>query len=358
MGLAGRAVRAHALAQLVDGGENLIAHLSETGIHQQNAVGSNGNRDVAARAGQHINVAANRDDLDVRAWAARGRWRRRCERAEQRCFHFFAVPVRRPDQLSGRFGVHCVGAAHGHFDRQVVFLCELAEERVGAGHVVRHVALGPHHFLDHVARIRWNLLVQCQPVFRAANHGLRQIDRIVGDQDPRQVIAAPDPILRERRQIAGGDAVAPVIILFEMRGGDLQHVADKFGRGEAAPGVGGEFGGARAAIHVVRIVDGAQPLGVPGRDLARDRVHFFPDPHLRWPARDVHRSVRPALPLRQRLIRRFPSFGAQQRGVAQRNPDELADIGIAGIVFVLNGRPLAGEIHLGESRASPSEVKA
>jgi hypothetical protein len=65
--------------------------------------------------------------------------------------------------------------------------------------------------------------------------------------------------------------------------------------------------------------------------------------------------MRPALPLGQRLIGRFPRFGSEQRRVAQRNPNELADIRISGIVFILNRRPFTGKIHLGDSRNSEQE---
>ena len=134
-----------------------------------------------------------------------------------------------------------------------------------------------------------------------------------------------------------------------MRGGDPEHVADELGGREAAPRMRRERRRTRAAVHVVRIVDRAQPLGVIRRDLARVGIDFFPDADLRRSARDVHRAVRPALPFRQRVERRVPRLRAERAGPAHRNAEEFADVGIAGVVFVLHRRPLAGEIHLRES---------
>ena len=70
----------------------------------------------------------------------------------------------------------------------------------------------------------------------------------------------------------------------------------------------------RPAIHVDRVVDRPQPRRVIRRDLPRDRIDFLPDADLRRSARDVHRAVRPALPLRQRVEGGVPGLRAQAAG--------------------------------------------
>ncbi len=152
--------------------------------------------------------------------------------------------------------------------------------------------------------------------------------------------------LRQRRPIARRDAVAPVVVLFEVRRRDLQHLAFEHRRREPSPGVGRHPRRMRPAIHEVRIVDRPQPRRVIRGDLPGDRVDFLPDADLRRTARNVHRAVRPALPLRQRVEGRVPGLSAQAAGAAHRNADELADVWISGIVLVLDRGPFAGKFHL------------
>src|SRR5579863_5661140 len=89
-----------------------------------------------------------------------------------------------------------------------------------------------------------------------------------------------------------------------------------------------------------------------GDQLPRDRVDLFPDPDLRRAARDIHGAMRTALPFRQSIKGRIPFLGAQEPLVAHRDADELAYVGIAGIVFVLHGSPFARKIHLRKCRSA------
>ena len=220
---------------------------------------------------------------------------------------------------------------------------------------MRHDPLLPGDLFDGRARIGRNLLVRREPVLAAPDHRFGQIQRIVGNRDPRQVVATADPVLGQRGLVARRHAVAPVVVLFQMRRRDLQRFALEHRRGEASPGVRRHLGRMRPAVHVIRVVDRPKPLRVVGGNLPRDRIHFLPDPHLRRTARDVHRAVRPALPFRQRVERRVPRLRAERARLAHRDAEEFADIGIAGVVFVLDRRPLAGEVHLREDRSADDE---
>ena len=108
-------------------------------------------------------------------------------------------------------------------------------------------------------------------------------------------------------------------------------------------------GRVRAAVEVDRPIDRTQPLGMERDDLARDRIDFLRDAQLRGPTPDVVGRVRAALPFRQRLDRGVPRFGAQPRGVADRNAQIVAKFGTGhalGLVFPETRRPLTGEVHL------------
>ena len=168
MGFGGALLDAHALLQLPDGCQNLIAHLRQSRIHQQYTVGSDRNRDVSCGAREHINVPAHRNNLDMwRGLRESGDGRHRQLRTADSCRSSFLARsrVRRPNQFPGRFRIHRVGACHAYFRRQVILLRELSQERVGPRHIVRHVAFRAHYFLDHVARIRRDLLIQRQSIF-------------------------------------------------------------------------------------------------------------------------------------------------------------------------------------------------
>ena len=98
------------------------------------------------------------------------------------------------------------------------------------------------------------------------------------------------------------------------------------------------------AVHVDGFVDGPEPLQVPGRHLPRHRVHFLRDAQLRRSTRDVRHGMGAALPLGQRLDRGDPGHGAQPRRLVHGNTDPVAQLGISGVVFLADRRPLAGEI--------------
>ena len=210
----------------------------------------------------------------------------------------------------------------------------------------------PVDFLHHRAWIRRDLHAQHEPVFGSPDHRLAEINRIIGDRDPRQIIAAAVPILRQRSLIAGGHAVAPVIIFLEVRGCDLERIAFPHCGGESSPGVRRVLRRTRAAIHVIGIVDRAQPFGVPRHDFPRNGVHFFRNAHLRGAARDVHGAMRPALPFGQCVQRRVPGFSPEQAGVAHRDSEELADVRISDIIFVRVRSPVARKIRLRQARQS------
>ena len=49
--------------------EHLIAHRRQTAVHHQHTVASNGHGDVRASTLQHVDVAANRQDLNLTRWS-------------------------------------------------------------------------------------------------------------------------------------------------------------------------------------------------------------------------------------------------------------------------------------------------
>ena len=68
--------------QLLDGCQHLVAHLRDARVHQQHAVLAGRDRDVAARARQHVDVAVHRHDVEV--LTARARLLREAMDGEQR----------------------------------------------------------------------------------------------------------------------------------------------------------------------------------------------------------------------------------------------------------------------------------
>ena len=52
------------LEMRLDGGENLVGHRSQSGIHHQHAVFAGLHGDVTARADNHVDVALHRPDVD------------------------------------------------------------------------------------------------------------------------------------------------------------------------------------------------------------------------------------------------------------------------------------------------------
>src|ERR1700733_10573349 len=129
--------------------------------------------------------------------------------------------------FSRQLGIHCRRSAQRGFRRNFILFAELGKEWILPRHVTRHHARGPVNLFNHRAWIGRNLLVESQMILAAAYHRFRQIDRIVSDRNPGQVIPAPYPILSKRRLNPGGNGVAPVIVLLEVSRGDFQHLPDK-----------------------------------------------------------------------------------------------------------------------------------
>src|SRR5262245_58778232 len=109
----------------------------------------------------------------------------------------------------------------------------------------------------------------------------------------------------------------------------------------------------RASIQVVDIVYGTKPLGVKRSDLARYGIDFLRDAQIGRSAPDVIRRVLPALPLGQRLDRRFPRVGSHPSRVVDRQPQIIAKFrpsDALGLILMEPRRPFTAEINLGESR--------
>ena len=104
---------------------------------------------------------------------------------------------------------------------------ELRQKRVLARHIARHRAMRPsRHFVHILARPQPVAPgIRAHHVILALDQRLRQIDRIGDDADVSQMIVVTDEVLRERDEVAGGNAVAPVPTLFDMGRGDRENVA-------------------------------------------------------------------------------------------------------------------------------------
>ena len=146
--------------------------------------------------------------------------------------------------------------------------------------------------------------------------------------------------------IAGHRAVAADVVLFQVRGGDPQHVAFPRRGGKPAPGVVGFRRRRVAAVEIHRHVGGLVPLGLVGDDLAGERIDFLRDAELRRAAVDVGPAVRPALVFRKAQDRGVPAFGAGQPVGVERQADAVADPRVFGVVHRADHRPLAGEVDL------------
>ena len=64
-----------------------------------------------------------------------------------------------------------------------------------------------------------------ETIFAAPNQRLGQIDRVVHDIDPSQIVALPDPVAVVTLALSlDKDAVAAVIVFFDMRRRDLEEL--------------------------------------------------------------------------------------------------------------------------------------
>ena len=215
--------------------------------------------------------------------------------------------------------------------------------------MVRYVSVRPVDFLHHPAWIGRDLLPQLQAVIAGADQRLFEMDRIVRDGDPGQVVAIADQELGHRRLVAAGQAAAAHVVFLEVGGGDLEHDADPPAGGIAGPGVRGVLRGVPAPVRVDRPVHRAQPLRMVGGDPSGNWVDFLPDSRRRRTACDVVRPVGSTLPFGQALDRRIPQLCAPARAVVDRDTEELAEFGPGNplLAILMHERPpVSGQVHL------------
>jgi hypothetical protein len=126
----------------------------------------------------------------------------------------------------------------------------LDQERVLARQVVREVAfLRQQDFDDALARVSADGAGFAQRVIAVAEERLLEILRVLNEHVPGEVIAVSHEVLGHRSRIATCHAVATQPAFLQMRGGDLEVVANPFARRETHRRVLGELGRMRPAIH-------------------------------------------------------------------------------------------------------------
>ena len=371
------------VADGADGGHDLLGVGRETGVHQQHAVVAHLQRDVAAGADQHVDVALHVQDVELGVSRPRGRRRRSAPSAAAllRSLPGFALYTRiheRGDRDSrqrgqlrgislhagllpaGRRGrrhilqlqhvlrIHRLGAAAGRLERELFLHGELAQKRVRARQVMRHVALLALDFGHVLTRIRRDLLMRIESPVRRTHERLGQIHRIRDHRDQRQVVVVAHEVLGEHGLVAARDAVAANPPHLQMRGRHRQHVAFPLAGREPLPRVRGVLGRMRTAVHPDR------PLGLLPRDvrvvrheLLRRAVELAPDAQVGGAARRVVGGVRLALVFGQREDRRVPAVPVQAARFVDREAEIVADVrpwNALRLILVEPRRPLARQI--------------
>src|SRR3989442_6826418 len=139
-------------------------------------------------------------------------------------------------QLLLEFRIHRLSPGGRSVTRDPVALAKFPDKRILAGQVMQHTLL-LEPFVGRGARMRGNEGVDRQTVLGAANERRRQVDRVVNDVDPRQVITATDPPRRHLCFVADHGTVAADGVFLPVRGGGSAAVAIPPGPGKAAPRV-------------------------------------------------------------------------------------------------------------------------
>ena len=175
-------------------------------------------------------------------------------------------------------------------------------------------------------------------------------------------VAVADEVFGQRRLVAHRQAVAANPALLDVRRVDDQHVAEPFAGGKALPGVRGDRGRMRAAVHVdrPRLIVGADVM-LDRDELLRVRVPIFPDAEVQRTAIDVGRDVHAALLFRQRDPRRIPAVGELPRRRVDRQAEIVAEVGARNAlrkVFLVPRAPGPREIGLRERRRAVSTSPA
>jgi hypothetical protein len=162
----------------------------------------------------------------------------------------------------------------------------------------------------------------------------------------------PRQVLRHRIQVAGLRAAPFEIAVLQVRGRDLERVADPLPRREAGPAVRCPGGWMGPAVHEHRAIERAHELNVIDRDLARQRVLLLEDARAAEPAPLVRRRMRAALVFRCAPDRLGARICTHATGVVEGNPEIVAERRLAqrpegAGLFVVLEPPFAGNVGWG-----------
>ena len=131
--------------------------------------------------------------------------------------------------------------------------------------------------------------------------------------------------LRHRVHVARLRPAAFQVAVLEVRGRDLQRVADPLAGREPGPAVRRLRRRMRPAVHEDRTVERAHELDVIDLHLARERILFLEDARAAEAAPLMRRRVRPALIFRRAPDRLGGRVRAQTPGVVERDAEVVAE---------------------------------
>ena len=259
-------------------------------------------------------------------------------------------------------GIDRLRAAAGRLDRNpVVLLQPLGQRGVLARQEVRHVmSIGAAVLGERrsVARFHRDVRRQVNRVRRRLHVRLVLIDRIVHDGDDGEDLVVAGEVIRHRVHVARLRPAALEVAVFQVRGRNLQRVADPLAGGEAGPAVRRPRRRMRTAVHEDRPVERSHELDVIRLDLARQRVLLLQDARAAEAAPLVRRRVRPALILGRAPDRLRRGVRALAAGGVEGNAQIVAERRLRRRVFlVVRQVPLARDVRwslrtggLGEGR--------
>ncbi len=344
----------------LDRREDLVAHGRFVGVDDEERIRADLDGDVAAGAGEHVDAALHRQDLDLALVLVGGPIGTRevfCRPALRRRRKFSRTRVRDHEsrallQLLDVFRVERVLASERRGERQLVVVGVLGMRR--AQRIVRHIALAkPRNFLGHV-HLRDGVLARprVQAERRRADHRLFEVDRVVYLRDEHHAIAVTDEVLVHHGVRADRNPVPLNEHLLEVRGRHVQHPVFPLTGRETGPQVLRRVGGMRPSVEPDRAVRVLEEAGERVRDQpAADRVDDLADVRAR--VRSAHRvraGVRPRLMLGNRLDRRVPRQRLLPRGGVQREAGEVSELRTRidpdQPLLVVHHRPRSDELDL------------